>query len=1176
MKALDLNHVALEGTHLIEASAGTGKTYTIASLFLRFVLEKELSVDKILVVTYTVSATDELKDRIRRRIVSALDAFASGSSNDRFIDGLIHSHADQARAKALLKDAINRFDESSVYTIHGFCQRVLQDMAFESGSLFDTELITDQKPILKEVIEDFYRRHFYEDTYPECVHYALKKGLSLGSFMRFYIKAGLSARIIPEVERPDMDQTITLYRQAFEGLSKSWTICAPDIEHILLTDTGLNRQRFRKGSIPLWTAEMDKYIRSGGRNLPLFKNFDRFCSSTIKDAVKKGMLAPTHEFFDRCDRLRHISESLCDLMDQYLAWLKHEFFLYMKTHLSEKKEKLGLVHFDDLITRTHSGVCRQGGHALASSIRERFSAAMVDEFQDTDPIQYEIFKQVFEDRPLFLIGDPKQAIYSFRGADIFTYMQASQAIEDEKRHTLKENYRSDPGLVRAVNTVFSRAQAPFVFEQIGFGPVDAAIRDECVQGDQGKRPCLYIGYVPGTPEGDLPRERLEKRIAHGVAAEILGLIGDSREGLIIDDRPVMPRDIAVLVRENRQARIVRDVLRSYDIPSVLLSEENVFDSWEAFDMEVLLKAIFEPFMEGYVRAALSGPLLGLSAGDIESLQLDETLWGRWIETFRGYRDLWQDHGFIRMFRGFLSEQGVRQRLLSSNHGERSLTNILHLSEILNQASTEMGLGMGELVKWLSIQRDPDLAGSEEYQLRLESDDDAVIIQTIHKSKGLEYGVVFCPYAWAGSGLRDKEPFLFHDADNGYEPLFDIGSEEAAVHREYAHKEVLAENVRLLYVGVTRARHRCYLAWGAFRKALDSAMTYILHPEVYRDGIMPLDEELRRDLAAMEHISDSGITVKDMPVQAAAGYTAERPGLEREMACRDLSRPIERSWRITSFTSLVSGAPYIHDSADHDASGDMFRRKDLRETDTPGHDIFGFPRGARPGVMLHRIFEVIDYRADDVQLGRQVSNVLTEYGYDISWLDVIMDMVKKVLFSRLEDFCLSDIAFEQRLNELVFYYPLRKTSPAQLKSIFMQMPGFEAGRDYPGRIGELSFEPVQGYLKGAVDLILRFEDRYYIIDWKSNHLGDTIGDYDQDSLFDTMKQSHYILQYSLYTLALDRYLRHRHASYSYEKNFGGVFYIFLRGVDPGLGNEYGIYFDRPHEALINEMDRVLIG
>ncbi len=1203
-REFDLLTSPLEGTNLIEASAGTGKTYAITGLFLRLILEKNLSVNEILVVTFTEAATEELRDRIRKTLREAVGAFSRGQGGSELLHHLVEGHPDSASAARSLREALRDFDEAAIFTIHGFCRRMLDENAFESGSLFDTELVNYEEDIKREIVEDFWRQQVYNAS-PLFVNYAINRRFTPENLLPLVSSRSGQPylKIIPEADIPDSSPQETAFRSCFDKVGRAWASARAEVEDLLTNREALSRIKYRKDRIPAWIRGMDDYVASGGNDLESFDHLTKFTSSELAGSVRKGCGPPVHPFFDLCEELIEKKKALEEVFDERLLGLKARLFGYLPRELAQRKREKNVQSFDDLLINLKHAL--EGGHgeALANAIRTQFKAALIDEFQDTDPIQYAIFKRVFENdkNVLFLIGDPKQAIYGFRGADVFAYIEASQDVKT--RYTLAENWRSEPDLIAAVNTVFARAKRPFVYDEIRFQPAEPAAAENremlTVDGEfESPLQLVLLNASKVTDSGKaLAKKEARELICKSVAAEISRLLHLGRKTrMLLGERPIGERDIAVLVRRNDEARQMQKALSALKIPSVLYSTANLFDSAEALEMERILTAMGQPKNERRLREALATDMMGVKGEALEDRPENEPLLEGWLAQFKDCHDLWRERGFVRMFRHFMSEAGVLSRLMAFPDGERRCTNVLHLIEVLQETSVERKLGMAGLLKWLSEQRDPSTPRLEEHQLRLESDENAVKLVTIHKSKGLEYPVVFCPFTWDGSRVRNSgSPFAFHNEHDNMRLTLDLGSKSKDENRRQAEKELLSENLRLLYVALTRARNRCYLVWGRFSEAETSAPAYILHQPTSAEAekIMNAtaerfgalrDEDVRRELEVVEDSAGRTIRLSEMDTEAGRQYSVP-PGDKVELTRREFSGDMDRHWQILSFSSLasVSEQPYVADLADRDAikPADGNGRK-ASEGAGAGEEpsIFSFPRGARAGTLLHDIFEHLDFTQEDSTPMRDlVTEKLKEYGFASLWQEMLCAMIRRVLSTPLDpdriDFTLSHIHNKDRLNELEFYFPLRPFSPKRLKGILAKCNASDLPAGLPEFDGRLRFSPVKGFMKGFMDMVFQFQERFYLIDWKSNWLGDTAEDYGQDCLVRAMEDGLYTLQYSIYTVALDRYLSLRLPSYDYETHFGGVYYIFLRGVDPVRGPDFGIYRDKPSVALVKTLRENLI-
>jgi exodeoxyribonuclease V beta subunit len=1210
MKEFDILRIPLEGAHLVEANAGTGKTYALAGLFLRLILENDLSPSEILVVTYTRAATQELRDRIRRMMRQALDFSSGHIPMDPFIERLMKRQQDLKRSLETLTRAIRGLDEAAVFTIHGFCQRLLQENAFETGSLFDVELTTRGQDLDQEIVEDFWRNHICTGE-PEFVHFLFQKKWSTQYLLRF-LDTGLKhpdIHVIPTIKTSRLP-TLRTYRKTLDSLRKRWSAVRDDVRAMLM-DPGIKGTAYgvtraepgllspRELRISAMVAGMDQFLSAQRPPFPPFPDIEKFSAGKLAASMKKGCLPPGHEFFALCEGLWEQKTALAGEMDQALMFLKGRLFHYLRDERVKRKALRNIRTYQDLLTDSLAALEQGGKETFIRNVRSKYRAALIDEFQDTDPVQYRIFHTLFGNgkMPLFYIGDPKQAIYGFRGADVATYLKAAGSVPNTR--TLRMNWRSKPELVRAVNTLFSGIEKPFVYPEITYTPSEASERMSSpvlrVEGDRGTpfRICLLHQPEEGETYSPLAKKKAWPGILKFVATEVARLVTLGRSGkAFIGDEPLSERDIAILVRKNREARLMQDTFRQMGIPSVLYNAGDIFETREAAEVRLILHAIAEPGHEGHVKAALASDVMGMDGSAIQALAEQEDAWEQRILDFREYHRIWEEQGFIPMFRRLLTREKVRVRLLAFPDGERRFTNILHLGEVLHRAALDERLGLTGLTTWLFRKMEDDSHGDEEQLLRLETDEEAVKIVTVHKSKGLEYPVVFCPSLWDGGWSAEKE-VIFHDPDNNLELTMDLGSEEKERHAAVAREELLAENLRLLYVALTRAQQRCYVVWGCIRDAETSALAYVLHTRNTAQEENPVErarkallsrpwEVLVGELSRLEQDSAGTIAVEDLITRQWSGSAGTRRESAR-IEGRIFSVRIPRDWKISSFSSLSPRQKLDPDIPDHDFAVPPQPSPEEEMEDTPidfGSGIFAFPKGARAGTCLHDILEHLNFTKTGGPSARNlIAEKLHGYGFAETWTDTIQEMVQKVLSTCLDPadpgLRLQKISAKARVHELEFVFPLKTIAPDVLQGLFATHGNPELYGDIPQKIERLHFSPVRGFLKGFMDLVFQWQGRYYLVDWKSNFLGKSIEDYGPDGLREAMKEGYYHLQYHLYTLALDRYLRIRLPGYQYESVFGGVFYLFLRGMDPARGADFGIFRDWPSPDLVHAMREILI-
>lgn len=1188
IRILDHAAVALSGMTLIEASAGTGKTWAIASLYLRLLVEKELRPEQILVVTFTEAATQELRARIRRRIRESLDVMRGEPTEDDFLANL-RDRADVTgstdHAALLLEAALAEFDMASIFTIHGFCLRALQDHAFESGALYDTELMDDQSELAGQVIDDFWRERFFGNA-NQLLAYALLKKWTPDKLMAFLQSLQLSERdvVLPVYNEAEIARIEDEAQVAFDEIRRIWRNEREVISTILRSDKSLSRSEkfYRDDKVEPLLPALDEFA-AGDNPFALFDGFEKLTASGIAAGIKKTGTAPSHPLFDACERLQSAA-------DERLLALKSELVAFYRKRLPERKKEGNIRFFDDLLTDLYHALADgPEADALARALRNRYQAALIDEFQDTDPVQYDIFRRIYarSDAPLFLIGDPKQAIYSFRGADIFAYFQAASDVGEERRFTLNTNWRSVPKLLDGFNRLFDHARQPFVFDGIPSPPLVAG--RVSAESPQSAEPPLELCLLAGGEEGG----SLKSGDATQFAAEVCAsMVAETISG------GAAANGIAVIVRTHRQARLMQSALRKAGIVSVMRSDESLFASIEAEEVRILVSALADPGRETLVRAALVTPLFGLNGSDIARLNSDENALAERLQEFRDYHRLWRERGFMVMARELMRREAVRERLLATAgaSGERALTNVLHCFELLHREAHARALGMESLVAWFS-ERVAMRESGEEYQIRLESDEPAVKIVTAHVSKGLQYPVVFCPFQFVGGNGKDEVALCHDDAGR---MLRDFGSESIARHQMLAARETLAENLRLFYVALTRAERRCIFFTARIVDGRKSGKPPQLTPASY---LLYASEDARRSADPVAEVADElqAIGVNDMAdklqemaeesggamqvrrlslgddfhVSVPASGAGKRP----ELVLRQFKKILDTDWRIASFTTLSRHKHVAFELPDRDESAPAEPAASilLPEAD---RSIFAFPKGAGAGILMHSIFETLDFAsASGADIDEACAAALDRYGFDEKWQPALAGMTREVLATPLSSpggpFTLGGLKPRTWFTELEFFFPLKRITAPELAEVLAKNGVIPAGADPAAALQALDFAPVKGMLMGFMDMVFEAQGRFWLLDWKSNHLGNSPEEYRREELDKAMTDNLYRLQYLLYTVAIDRFLSLRVPGYRYETHFGGAIYVFLRGVSAERGEGFGFYRDLPSVALIRELRELLV-
>ncbi len=1168
----------LAGNKLIEASAGTGKTYTICNLFLRYVLSGK-TVDQILVVTFTNAATDELRGRIRSRLWQALRALQAPTlTTDPLLASLLEplqTTAQQTQAHDTLQLAVRSMDEAAIFTIHGFCQRALTDHMLNSGGDFEQRQISNDDPLWLQALADWWRRTAYPLSAAEVTlllqslrsfeyFSALQKPLRHQPFVRLW---SVCEQTLQELLR-DYNQL----QPALCRIAAQWQAERMRLTSILRQSPALSRGPYKAATLDAALNRLDAYFQSDQR-LPVSKDFPLLTSDYLLKSSKPSKRGsdPALEdcFFANCNQLHQQQETL---QRHFLARALFEATAFARSQVVHRQQTLQVMDFPDLLLALHKALQGPSAKALIKQLREHYPVAMIDEFQDTDSLQYAIFNKLYQaqqNTTLTLIGDPKQAIYGFRGGDIFSYIQAREdpALQ---HYTLEHNWRSSSALIKAVNTIFSRRPDPFVFDQvIHFQPVksgtDPTSEDvlNTLRTSARKPGALTLWQIPRSDKTTKSGEQkylpgMSRIVANATAAEIAWLLsGTGQRPATLGNKTLQANDIAVLVRTRDQGNQVRQGLLTHGIRAVTISHDSVFHSSEARGLIPLLEAILSPQDYRLAHTALASSLLNLSYEKISELLAGETNWLAWLEQLQQLQKLWQQQGFMAMFLQLLQCHDMGQRLSAITSAERKLTNLLHLAELLQQASKSRH-DLQSLYAWFTEQIQNEAA--DESELRLESDANLVHIVTIHASKGLEYEVVFVPFLWNYRASAKTNGLLrLHDANN--HPLMALAGDLDPKWYRRAEKERLAEDVRLTYVALTRARIKVYLAWGsAIKTSTGTALAYLLHPS---QTATDLDHELpcafaspgqvTTDLQQLAQAGAGSIEILPLPMEQtatrASTVSPSPPLLETAVFTRQFTNP----WRISSFSSLTQA---VHQPT-------------LTDRQEPATDpIIAFPAGSAVGLFLHRVLEQLNFYSDTQQQLQQLcQREMFSQAFDspgnreraIHWLQAVIDTPLNHDNLRLRDIPASDC-----LRELAFDYAVADLDMSALQQQLQQLAGEPLIVPDSGHL--------RGLMTGVIDLIFQTGERFYIVDYKSNFLGPHLADYQPQALRKAIFARRYDLQYMLYSLALHRYLRFRLRNYQYRRHFGGIYYLFLRGMRPETGPDCGIYSYLPPENQVEILDQ----
>ncbi len=1203
---LNIADLPLSGVHIIEASAGTGKTYSIVRIYLRLLLKIGEShprgaAQRILAVTFTNAAAAELRSRLRQILQNGRaylldtqpgepDPDTSYHKKDPLLEQILRDRSKSREYLTIIEHALEEFDRAPIHTIHSFVYRSLQEFSFESNLTFHPRLVEDAKDLILQCIHDEWRRTTIQAT-PPFLQMMVDHGYSLKDFESTIIHA--LRKGAAEIEAPHKKASFSEvegYRLITERLQLCWNEKKETFKEEIQSAIHkkiLNGSKYRASSVGKELEEISNAIAM----LPSIpaekklKSFVKYTGARLEDGCNRGQKNP----FD--------SHPVPTLLEEYLrevniysrcfysAWLSLLSGAYgnIKKSLQKEKERSNLLTYDDLLTRFLEGISLPQESLLLRKLQTLYDAALIDEFQDTDQNQWNIFRKIFQGngKALFLIGDPKQSIYRFRGADLRIYEKARSVSSGS--HTISRNFRSTPGILAAIEalfqvknhtTLFPESGGPFLHQGIDFIHVESG--REVLPELDGQLQGLY----------SIPLEMILLKEKNGSSAVSRSLIDLSSRIVNLLNLGVRAGSIAVLVRSHREASLVQQSLRQSGVVCVIRSSVSLFQTGEALDLLRILQAAVTPHDRRHLHTAMTTE----SAGFTESDLLDPSKMDKAFQAMVWFGHRREKNGFLPAFRHWLHSMGITQHLLQLRDGERRYTNLIHLAEILQK---ENHPSLMRDLHSLKQHIGNNSSGEEEWQIRLESDEEAVQVITVHAAKGLEYDIIMLPFSWGFGTSRDAEDSIYFEetpSDSGEDLLYRAipgewrhmqeGGDRIGVMKEQMRNENLSEELRLLYVALTRAKKKLFLYHRYHVNRTVSAMNWLISAQIST----PDGQRVETDL--------------QMLVNSSQGSIALSPLLEEEVLFTTHSRkqitlveppetPEERPYRtLSSYTSIMRHAAEERDGRDLDAHTmekwldspfAMHDSSQIKKVES-ALDIFAFPAGAAAGIVLHSILEEIDFTWPGEKIAVIVKESLRKNNYQEKWNDCVTGWIINIINYPLlpthhpeknnsgsayaTPIHLNSITMQQRISELEFHIPV--PANRDLKEGLKQK---KLSAPIKGMLESGEFILKRGYLNGFIDLIFESAGKYYLVDWKSNHLGSNPENYTQGKLEEVMLEDGYTLQYHLYTLALHRHLKSTLSDYEYEKDMGGVFYLFLRGMNHHDHPGSGVYFDRPDGSTI---------
>ncbi|MBP7901707.1 MAG: exodeoxyribonuclease V subunit beta [Spirochaetes bacterium] len=1150
MKEFDFNEIKLEGTSLIEAGAGTGKTYSITNIYIRLLLEKSYDSSEIAVVTFTVAAADELRERISNKLRELLTSLESGADKipDEFSKLMDESNIGESKIKIEL--ALRSLDDAPIFTIHKFINKITKENAFESHSSFDAEISEDKTEILSSIIMDFIRSKI--NSYNKYIQKMINWSDYFKELLSFIKSVSDKPFLQDEIQSYDISES-----NIFAGLDELTK--SAEVFTNYFSGNEDNQKIFKSFAYRTSKVNFDEMLKLTDDIISdkyiIFEKSKKF--------EKLFGWADTDTYHNRFSQysavnndLLNAQKAISDLLDAenaaaivkkcFKSALAIEALKYYHEAVDKIKKQKQIVFYDDIINSVYSIVKENQESELKKNISRKYSIALIDEFQDTDESQCMIFGNLFKN--LIYIGDPKQSIYRFRGADIYSYIEVSK--KSSNRYNLQKNWRSEENLLSAVNAFFGYKN-PFNNDDIDFVPAE---------------PCNKIDKMTVCDSNSVMNIRFQSysnlsqlNVYEDITREIVSLLHLSSEGKALipeneSNRPLRASDIAILVYKNNEAEEIRKYLSKMGIPSAIRSGKSVFSSYEFAEFIQLISAMENPESMKKIKTALSVRFMGFTPAMIELLSDDDM--SLHAERFALYGKTASSKGLLEAYRMLLKDYSAVINISVSPDAQRIITNMDHIAELLDERKRKKDYSLSELAAEVSVSLEES---SEKYELRIERDDDAVQIMTVHKSKGLEFPVVFIASEFKRK-MREKELGFICRIGGKNSLVMNDGSEyyNKIISSEYKD-EILSENLRLFYVALTRAKFRVYLYHadkierGNFVKNHFSALNYILN-----SFDASFSERSTNDV--LEDFSKKyGFLFKDIGKQTESQLEPiMHTDTDKKLSARKYNERAFEIFKVASYSMIAEGKDLPYEHINSENTNDEIHS---------GEQVFlhEFPKGSEAGNCLHGVLEKLITDDDpDVKI---IDSFFRMYGINYSYRkDVLrlLDEVKTAVFNTGNlKFSLSDIKKENMISELDFHFSFDKFVSDKFESIICEDAPY---LHIPDSISEIS---ITGFMKGFADMVFFHDGKYYILDWKSNYLGDYDSDYSEEKLIKSMRTSKYAVQLYIYTYALYKLLKIREKEFNYDK-FGGFFYVYLRGVSAGSSN--GIYFHRPSLDAVMKIEK----
>ncbi|AXN02052.1 Exodeoxyribonuclease V beta chain [Candidatus Purcelliella pentastirinorum] len=1152
MHKLNIFNIPLKGKILIESSAGTGKTFTIIIIYIRLILgintkylyKKPLSVKKILILTYTNYGSLEIKKKIYENINILLRSCIEKKCSNNILLKIFKKIKDFKTSIKILLKAKKQINNASIFTIHVFCKKILETYALELNIPFKYKLLKNKSILYEQSVINFWRKYFYKLEF-NIVKYIVYKIKTPKNLLKI-ISPWLNGKL-PNFENiPIKKESILLKKfkeiiEIIKKIKKKWNKNKNKIISIILS-LKVNKKIYNKKNLLIWFNKITNWVYDKN-TIEFIPKILKYFRISIINKNKKITDIKKYKIFYFIEELFNKKSSL------YYHIIS---FAIIKTREIIKKEKVNknLISFDDLINVINTSIKNKNFKKISKKINKKYPVTIIDEFQDTDYNQYKIFDNIYNKKKKFtllLVGDPKQAIYDFRNADIFSYIKITSKIS--KKFNLITNWRSSPRIVKSINKIFSIKDKPFVLDKIPFtkSKYNKINSNLSFILNKKKQPAIKIWYIENN---ELNYSNNKLSIAQKCAYEICSWLKYSKKNksYIVNkikmSKPLCPSDITILVKNNKEAKIICKTFKKNNLQTFYLSNNNnIYSTNEAKEILLILKATINPENINILKNSLITNIINFNIFEISKIEKNKNLYYTFIKKFKSYYQIWKKFGIISLFNIILSDFNIIKNYNIIDNNEQKIINILHIGELLHKIYYETN-NKNNIINYLEKKINNTEKTKKNEQIRYNNIHNKIKVMTIHKSKGLEFPIVWIPFITNYNKINRN---IYHNRNN-FNKVLNLQKN----NKKLIEEEILSENIRKFYVALTRAIYNCNIVVILTNKKKE---TNINNQNELNYLINNKNElNFKKYLINFQKIfSKNEINISYFKNKKNINYNEINFIKEKEKIYY-LKHTLKNNSQINSFSSIKK---------EELKNKKLYIKKNIKKNNilTPHN----FPRGKYYGNFLHKLLENIDFNKplNYNFINKKIKNI----ELNKNWTPIIIDWLKNILNKQLnkKNICLSKIKKNKYKKELKFYIKIKKIIT---KNIFNKMMCYYDNISLQSP--KLKFNKLSGILTGSIDMIFNWQNKYYLIDYKSNWLGYSDKSYSYMKLKNTIIQYRYDLQYNIYALALHKYLKQKMKNYKFEKNFGGIFYLFIRGINNN--NKHGIFFKKIKFNFVNEFNK----